>query len=271
MTAARCQHVTSRDGTSIGYWTSGDGPPLVLVHGALADHTRWDTLRPYLERHTTVHAMDRRGRGASTDGPTWTPERECEDVAAVIDAVAATAGAAVDVLGNSFGGFCAFGAATRTANIGKLVLYEGWPPVDPEAFRIPPELEKQLEVLLATGDREAALELAYREVLRVSEEDLDARRTHPAWSHRISAAHTIPREGRGFCETVFDAREAVRITVPTLLLVGSESPVWRAHVTTVADALPDARITVLDGHGHHADLHAPLEFAETVLGFLRSS
>jgi dipeptidyl aminopeptidase/acylaminoacyl peptidase len=42
--------------------------------------------------------------------------REFEDVAAVVDAVAETAGSPVDLLGHSFGGFCAFGAATLTSN-----------------------------------------------------------------------------------------------------------------------------------------------------------
>lgn len=55
--------VVSRDGTEIAYWTSGDGPPLVLVHGSPADHTRWRPLVPYLERQVRVHAIDRRGRG----------------------------------------------------------------------------------------------------------------------------------------------------------------------------------------------------------------
>ena len=57
----------SRDGTAIGWWTSGEEPPLVLVHGAVADHRRWRPLLPYLEPHATVHALDRRGRGASGD------------------------------------------------------------------------------------------------------------------------------------------------------------------------------------------------------------
>jgi pimeloyl-ACP methyl ester carboxylesterase len=89
--------VVSRDGTEIAYWTSGYGPPLVLVHGAPADHTRWRPLLPYLEPHVTVYALDRRGRGAGGDAPRYRLEREYEDVAAVVDAVAAASGARVDI------------------------------------------------------------------------------------------------------------------------------------------------------------------------------
>ena len=100
--------VASRDGTQIAYWTSGSGPPLVLVHGAPADHTRWRPLLPYLEPYVTVHALDRRGRGASGDALEYRLEREYEDVAAVVDAVAAS-GQPVDVYGHSHGGIVAFG------------------------------------------------------------------------------------------------------------------------------------------------------------------
>jgi pimeloyl-ACP methyl ester carboxylesterase len=65
----------SRDHTEIAYWTSGDGPPIVLVHGTPADQTRWRPLLPYLERQVTVHAIDRRGRGASGDAPEYSLER----------------------------------------------------------------------------------------------------------------------------------------------------------------------------------------------------
>jgi pimeloyl-ACP methyl ester carboxylesterase len=63
--------VVSRDGTEIVYWTSGDGPPLVLVHGAPADHARWRPLLPFLEQHVTVHAIDRRGRGGTLGSTAW--------------------------------------------------------------------------------------------------------------------------------------------------------------------------------------------------------
>src|SRR5918994_4419958 len=155
------QSVTSKDGTAIAYWTSGDGPPLVLVHGTPADHTRWRPLLPYLESYTTVHAMDRRGRGGSGDGPEYALEREYEDVAAVVDAVAEASGSAVDVYGHSHGGLCAFGAAMLTSNIHKLVLYEGWPAPNPEALAIPSDVQERMDALLAEGERERALEVFF--------------------------------------------------------------------------------------------------------------
>ena len=57
--------VTSPDGTSIAYRRSGDGPALLLIHGATADHsTTWRIVGPMLERRFTVYAMDHRGRDA---------------------------------------------------------------------------------------------------------------------------------------------------------------------------------------------------------------
>ena len=72
---ALAQHVTSADGTRIRFWTSGDGPPMVMVHGAMADHTTLALVAPLLEPRFTVHALDRRGRGASGDAPTHAIER----------------------------------------------------------------------------------------------------------------------------------------------------------------------------------------------------
>ena len=109
--------VTSRDGTELGVWVSGQVPPLVLVHGTTSDHTTWDAVRPHLEPHVMLYAVDRRGRGASGDGPDYELVREFEDVAAVVNAAAMQAGSAVDLMGRSFGGLAAWGAATVTRNL----------------------------------------------------------------------------------------------------------------------------------------------------------
>ena len=52
--------VTSKDGTTIAYWRSGHGPPLVLVHGTTADHSRWAPVLQEFEKHFSVCAVDRR-------------------------------------------------------------------------------------------------------------------------------------------------------------------------------------------------------------------
>ena len=114
------EQVVSADGTPIAVWRSGEGPPLVLVHGAAADHSRWAPVLPALEERFTVLAIDRRGRGRSGDADDYALEREFEDVAAVVE----WAGEAVNVLGHSHGGVCALEAALLTDRIGKLVLYE---------------------------------------------------------------------------------------------------------------------------------------------------
>ena len=135
---ATMTRAVSRDGTEIAYWTSGEGPPLVLVHGTTADHTRWRPLLPYLEPHATVHAIDRRGRGASDDGPHYELAREFGDVAAWSTRSRRPPGPGRR-LGHSHGGICAFGATALTPNIRKLVLYEGVAGAKPKAFACRPE------------------------------------------------------------------------------------------------------------------------------------
>ncbi len=266
----RPTRVVSRDGTEIAYWTSGEGPPLVLVHGAPADHTRWRPLLPYLEPHATIHAMDRRGRGASGDGPDYCLEREFEDVAAVVDAVAGASGCTVDVYGHSFGGVCAFGGATLTSNVRRLILYEGWPPADPNALAFPPVFGDRLDELLTAGNLEAVAETVFRELAKMPEEELSALRAHPSWPARVAAARLIPREIRAIPEATFDPERAAKIKAPTLLLTGAESgDPSKADIETVAAALPEARIGVLEGQQHVADILAPEVVAHHLLAFLR--
>src|SRR5215210_6787305 len=110
--------VTSSAGTSIVYLRSGEGPPLVLVHGTAADHIRWTPVLPAFEQHFTVYAIDRRGRGGSDDSGDYAIEQEFEDIAAVVDSL----GEPAFLLGYSYGALCALEAALLARNVRKLVL-----------------------------------------------------------------------------------------------------------------------------------------------------
>ena len=79
--------VRSKDGTRIAFYCQGSGPALLLVHGGMGDHSRWEPVLPTFSARFRVCAMDRRGHGQSGDTQEYSLEREFEDVAAVADSL----------------------------------------------------------------------------------------------------------------------------------------------------------------------------------------
>jgi pimeloyl-ACP methyl ester carboxylesterase len=261
---ARVQ-VLSADGTPIGVMWSGSGPPLVLVHGTAADHTRWRRVAPLLERHFTVFAMDRRGRGSSGDAAHYAILREAEDVAAVVDHV----GSAVNLLGHSYGAICALEGALRTDNLRRLVLYE--PPIPTGSEIVPPGVRGRIEELVANGKREEALLVFFGEVVRLPESQLDLMRAQPSWAARVAAAHTVSREANVEAGYRADFDRIRMLNVPTLLLLGGDSPrFFRDATARLHEALPDSRVHEMPGQRHVAMDAIPEQFAEAICSFLLS-
>lgn len=270
MTAAP-RRVVSRDGTPIAVFMSGDGPPLILVHGATADHTTWRTAGPVLEGDFRLQAIDRRGRGASGDGPAYSIEREYEDLAAIADAAAGEAGAPVDVVGHSYGGRCALGAALLTASIGRLVVYEGAPSplgIAGGGYR-PSGVERRIAGLIETGDNDGALETFMREIVRMPPDDVLAFRADPVWPTRAAAVETTLRELEGEASPAASLDALARVEQPVLQLLGGDSAApfhdatWALHAR-----LPNGRVEVIGG-ARHAAHHTHVDaFVATVTAFL---
>jgi pimeloyl-ACP methyl ester carboxylesterase len=255
--------VTSRDGTSIAYWRSGQGSPLVLVHGTSADHTRWRTVLPALEERFTVYAVDRRGRGESGDSDEYAIEREFEDVASVVDSIREP----VNLLGHSYGALCSLEAALLTSNIRKLVLYEPPIPVGVEIFS--PGIINKLQALLDAGDRDGVVTTFMRDVAKVRPDDLKLLQSLPAWKARVAAAHTIPREERATRDYSFDAQRFTRVNTSTLLLLGGDSPRFlKAGVEALQPVLPHCRTVVMPGQQHAAMDTGTELFTSELLRFL---
>jgi pimeloyl-ACP methyl ester carboxylesterase len=263
--------VTAPDGTAIAVFRSGTAgsPPLVLVHGASADHTTFRVLGPRLAATHDLFAIDRRGRGASGDTLPYAIEREFEDVAAVADAVATLTGhVRVDVFGHSYGGRCALGAALLTSSIGRVISYEGAPTPPGERYG-DAGLADELAALAEAGANERLLERFMTEVVGMSAADLERYRADPVWPRRVAAAPTIARELRveAGAGAGLDRLGAVR--QPVLQLLGSASVAAFASATHGLDQrLRDGRVVTIPGARHAAHHTHPDAVVEAIHAFL---
>ncbi len=256
--------VRSADGTLIAVWSAGVGPPLVVVHGAMSHHATDARFVAELSRRFSTFAMDRRGRGASGDHADHSIEREFEDIAAVVNAVAARTGGPVTLWGHSFGADCAMGAAVLTQNIGHLVLYE--PGL---GMTYPDGSVEAVEAALAAGDVEGAAVALLARVVEMSDDEVEQLRSLPTWSDRLAVVPTLPRELTAESGWVYQPGQFEEIKAETLLLAGSDSPPSQTEATErAAAAIPRARIRVLEGHSHIAQRTDPELVAAIVEEFV---
>jgi pimeloyl-ACP methyl ester carboxylesterase len=268
--------IVSPDGTSIAVFASdaagraaADRLPLVLVHGATGDHTTWRTSGPLLAARHTTHAVDRRGRGASGDNRDYAIEREFEDLAAVVDALAAESGGPVDVVGHSYGGRIGLGAAILTPNLRRLVVYEGAPPPGSGRGYQDDGSLVRIEDLVAAGDRDEALSTFMHDIVGMPAADLAAFRADPIWARRAAAVDTTIRELRAEVGPAASLEALGDVRQPVLQILGGESAAIFGEATRALDArLRDGRVVTIDGARHAAHHTHPGEFVAAVEAFL---
>lgn len=256
------EQVRSGDGTAIACWRSGHGRPLVAVHGVSLDHSAWDGVRPALERVAAVIAVDRRGHGASDPGPaTHSLDLEVADLTAVV----ASSPAPVDVLAHSYGGLVALEAARRGLPTRRLIVYEPSIGDDPCL----PAVADRVAALVDQGETERAAESLLVERSGVPAEAIPAVRELPLWPIVMRGVEVFPREAAAMIAYRFEPERFAELAVPTLILVGEESPAWRHEALTALDsALPRGELRILAGQGHLATHTAPDLLAGEIAGFL---
>jgi pimeloyl-ACP methyl ester carboxylesterase len=244
-------------------------PPLLLVHGATADHTTWRTVGPMFAASRRVFALDRRGRGASGDAAAYAIEREYEDLAAVAAGIASDLGTdAIDVAGHSYGGRCALGASLLAHAIRRVVVYEGAPVPAGTTYR-PEGLVDAVRRALRRGENELALTTFLAGIVGMSEAELAAYRANPVWPSRVAAAHTILREVEAEATPRASLDILGKAAAPVLLLLGSTSrSPFRIGTDALADRLGHAEVHVIEGAAHAAHHTHAAEFVSVVEAFL---
>jgi len=207
--------------------------------------------------------MDRRGRGGSSDSPDYELMREAEDIAAVVEAICKS----VFLLGHSYGGVCSLEASLLTDKVSRLILYE--PPIPTGLPQYPSDVPDRIQALADRGELEAGLEVFFREVVRMPEQELAAYRQLPVWNVRIQLTPTIPRE-MAFDQTYsLDTEKFGNFPVPTMLLLGGGSPpLFQQAIELLASTLPNSQVVILPGQQHIAMDTAPGLFVEEVHRFL---
>lgn len=243
--------VLSRDGTKIAFDRLGRGPALILVAGATADRSAEMVLATVLAPHFTVFAYDRRGRGDSGDTPSYTVEREFEDIEALIT----EAGGSAFVFGHSSGAVLALRAAASGLSIPKLAVYE--PPfiVDDTRPPLPKNYVTHLNELISSGRRGDAMEYFMTQAVGVPGEFVAQIRSSPMWPNMEKIAHTLAYDGTVMGDTMSgkplpDSPWGF-VAVPVLVMDGGASPEWQRNgVRALVNILPNVQYLTLEGQDH---------------------
>jgi pimeloyl-ACP methyl ester carboxylesterase len=255
--------VTASDGATIGFRQLGQGPGLVLLHGAMSSAHNHMQLATLLAEAFTLYIPDRRGRGMS--GPYANNYSIQQDIADM-EALLAVTGAH-NVFGVSSGGIIWLQAALSLAAIQKAAIYE--PPLfmnkqEPTAIltRFDREMAQgKLAAALVTGMKGAQMGPAIFNMLpgwllarltNMAMNGEEKKGTNGYVSMR-ALAPTLHYDFHLVAELSGNIERFRNTQAEVLLLGGSKSPAYlKAALDALEEVLPHARRIEFAGLDHAA-------------------
>lgn len=260
------------NGTHLNVAVTGQGPPMLLLHGFTGSLTTWEPFRDAW-RGFTIIAVDLPGHGASArlvDPAGYRMDRCVEGLVGVMDRVGVKQAAAI---GYSMGGRVALHLALAASHrLWALVLESASPGIEDAAERdarrrsdgaLAAEIEREgIEAFVSRWESlplfasQARLPEAVREQLRRQRLSNDA----------VGLANSLRGMGAGEQEPLWG--RLGEISVPTLVIGGALDEKYNALTRRMAAAMPDAQVEIVAGAGHAVHLEQPEAFATTVRRFL---
>jgi pimeloyl-ACP methyl ester carboxylesterase len=264
-------HVISKDGTKIAYEKQGNGPAVILVSAAAANHHDTVKLAEQLAKYFTVYNYDRRGRGQSTDTAPYAVSREIEDIEALIQ----ESGGCSYLFGSSSGAVLALEAASQLGNkITKLFLYE--PPfiINEGRASVPADYVAHLNQLIASNQRNEAVEYFMTQAIGVPSEFLAYMKADPSWQVMEEMAHTLAYDGMVMGDTQSGQplpTDRWHVQIPTFVMTGENSEAFFHDAAEALVALlPQGKHNTLSGQDHSAVMMAPADLATEITKFYQS-
>jgi 3-oxoadipate enol-lactonase len=273
---------TYTNGIVTFYEDSGEGPPVVLIHGYGADLRLWDAQVPALvAAGFRVIRHDVRGHGRSLIAPDgYTFENYSADLRDLLDRLNVERPAseslsieAAHLIGLSMGGGIALQFALDNPHrVLSLTLVDSTLPGFTYGEEAAGRIEALMEAVRTEGPR-SALESVYLQ--------------HPFFD----GIRRVPEQFKSVREIVLgfqtpDMREGARppdyrpdiagrlpeLTAPTLVVAGEHDiPDFRLIADVLAENIPQARLQVIPDCWHLPPVEKPEEFNHLLLDFLSTS
>jgi len=251
----------AHDGIETFYAEHGAGSPVVLIHGAEADHSMFDRLVPHLSPRWRCLAYDQRDSGRTRNGAEeYQIEQLADDVAGFI----ATLGLPrAHVLGTSLGSVVAQHLAVRhPQRVDRLVLSSAI-----RAGQVMTDFAPETAARLATLRADP---VANADALAAHFFPPAHLKEHPGLFASLRSPRSPEQAARraGLLRRRYDL-DISGITTPTLILAGAKDGlIPPAHSLSIADEIQGAERHVLEGVGHVGSVQAPEATAKIIERFL---
>ncbi|WP_457963829.1 alpha/beta hydrolase [Arthrobacter sp. D1-29] len=252
--------VESEDGTLTALARPGQGVPIVIVHGVIADALTWKQVSRNVAPGRPVFLLNRRGRVPSAPlGEGYGVEREVQDLLRWLS----TLEGPVDLVGHSYGGLIAVQAVRQGANVRSLVLYE------PVAHPFGLEALPLVAAAISAGDLDTAVEIINVDLSGYTKAHVQALRDGPAWPKLMQLTEPAAVELHAINHFVLTVPQSW--STPTTLIAGELSrnrPPYGPSVDLFMETLDVGSVTILAGQDHLAHVTAPQELADAINGGL---
>jgi proline iminopeptidase len=262
------EFLVDADGSRIGGWRRGSGPPVVLVHGGPGLSDYLESLTEELSDGYTTYRYQQRGLEPSSDHGPFSIEQHVRDAVAVIDHIAQDK---VLLIGHSWGGHLAMHlAVSHPERLRGVVIVD---PLGAVGDGGEAEMSERLSARVTSDDMARANELdqvAMRGEGTAGDAIEGLRLVWPGYFADPSKAPPMPPLKMSlpcYSETWESihhhlANRSLEMTLPdvrlpTVFVLGAESPLPVSNAQASAKVIPGASVRIVDGAGHFPWLEKP--------------
>jgi pimeloyl-ACP methyl ester carboxylesterase len=252
---------------NLHYETSGQGEPLLFIHGLGSSIRDWENQVAYFRSHYRVVTLDLRGHGKSEKPPgAYSSRLFASDIAELIRSLEL---APVHAVGLSLGGFIAFQLAVDHPDLVRTLIAVNSVPGLPQdrlkdRLRVAWTLSLRHFIVRFLGMRNLGRFLA-RKLFPRSDQKALRQVFVERWAENDKGAYLASMATVSHCNL---EQRLGAVTCPTMLISGEHDffplDLKKAYVAK----LRDARLVVIPRSGHCTPLDEPAKFNGAVMAFL---